>query len=191
MLDYIKGTLQASSPGQITLEANGLGYHLLIPLSSFARLPNLGSPLQLFTALVIREDAHTLFGFLDKEERSLFDALRETSGIGPKSALAIVGHLEVEALHLAVAENNITLLCKVPGIGKKSAERLIIEMRDKVGKVVPRMPGASGLVADATSALVNLGYNPLHVQKALKTILDKEKRPLELAPLITAALRAL
>jgi Holliday junction DNA helicase RuvA len=133
---------------------------------------------------------------LTKEQRDLFESLIEVSGIGPKTALSLIGHMEPKELQAAISQEQIQLICKIPGIGKKTAERLIIEMRDKVKKMrggttglFPLEPSNQGVVADAISALVNLGYNSTQAQKAIKAAMAKNQEEPELAKLITAALR--
>ncbi len=138
----------------------------------------------------IREDCNKNFGFLAREERDLFEEFLAISGVGPKTALALVGHLELADLYFAIAQKNIALLCKIPGIGKKTAERLVVELKDRPRKQNFSAPSGKGKVAeDAVSALVNLGYQPLRAQKAVKNALDSSKDTVELSQLITASLR--
>jgi Holliday junction DNA helicase RuvA len=199
MFEYIKGTLTQASPVKVTLETHGVGYLLFIPLNNYAKLPNIGSPLTLYVSSVIREDSHRNYGFLTLDQRDLFEGLIEVSGIGPRTALALLGHMEINDLQFAIAQGNVTAICKIPGIGKKTAERLVIELRDKVGKHSDRSSlthpssslGGQGVISDAISALINLGYNPIQAQKAIKTALEKEEKEPELARLITTALRCL
>jgi holliday junction DNA helicase RuvA len=197
MFEYIKGALAHSSPSFVAIDVHGVGYRLHIPLNNYTQLPILGTQVQFFLSLVIREDAHRLFGFLTQQERDLFEHLIEISGIGPKIALALIGHMELHELQSAIASGNCAKVCKIPGIGKKTAERLIMEMRDKIFKICGKDMSAAtsgiketGKVGDAISALVNLGYNAAQSQKAvesaLKAALDREP---ELALLITSALR--
>jgi holliday junction DNA helicase RuvA len=192
MFEYIKGILAYSSPVFVAVDVHGLGYRLHIPLSHYAKLPPVGSPVQFFVSTVIREDAHKLFGFLSQPERDLFEHLIEISGIGPKTALALIGHMEFHELQAAIAHNDIAKVCKIPGIGKKTAERLIVEMRDKILKLFGEKPSdlkETGTVPDAVSALVHLGYNQAQAQKAIKAALGSLGEKTELALLITAALR--
>jgi Holliday junction DNA helicase RuvA len=198
MFEYIKGTLTESTPNKVTLETHGVGYLLFIPLNNFAKLPSLGTALILYVSTVIREESHKNYGFLTREERNLFESLIDVSGIGPKTGLALLGHLEINDLQFAISQGNATLLSKIPGIGKKTAERLIVEMRDKVNKLGDKLPshplsqsGEQGVIADAISALIHLGYNPAQAQKAVKSSLPKNDQEPQLAQLITAALRCI
>ncbi|NDD58410.1 MAG: Holliday junction branch migration protein RuvA [Chlamydiae bacterium] len=193
MIEYIRGILRECSPSHAVIETQGIGYKLLIPLNNFSKLPQIEKEAILFVSTVIREDAHKSFGFLTRLERDFFEKLTEVSGIGPKTALALIGHMEISDLQLAITQSNISLLSKVPGIGKKTAERLVVELKDKTlhGKETPSsIAGAEkGLFADALSALINLGYNPMQAQKNLKDILSKANEQPDLASLITQALR--
>jgi len=193
MYESIKGHLIEKMPLKAVVEAGGIGYRLTVPLSTYTRLPALEKPIQLFLSQVVREDSNTLYAFFLKEERDLFETLITLSGIGPKTALALIGHMELSIFQRAVASADIHLLSKVPGIGKKTAERLVIEMRDKFkgGKRDPSIPlsGAEGIVADAIHALLHLGYNPLQAQKAVHAALGEKKEETDLGKIITAALQ--
>lgn len=200
MIEYIRGKLVEATQETAILELNGIGYSLFIPLNNYSKLPHIGKDALLYVSTVIREDAHKHFGFLTKLERDLFEKLIDISGIGPKTALALVGHMEIADLQLAISQGNTALLSKIPGVGKKTAERLVIELKDKFKKWGEGELSATtfavkdtekGIFSDAMSALVNLGYPPLQAQKAVKTVLEKSKEPPELAKLITAALRAM
>jgi holliday junction DNA helicase RuvA len=199
MIEYIKGKLAEAFPSKAIVDVNGIGYRLFIPLNTFAKLPSIGQEVFFYVSSVIREDSHKNYGFLTVLERELFEKLTDVSGIGPKTALALLGHLELEDLHLAISQGNISLISKAPGIGKKTAERLIVELKDKLKSFAPSgsslvsalgLDDPKGVINDAISALVNLGYQPMHAHKAIKTVLSKsEKQEIELASLITAALR--
>jgi Holliday junction DNA helicase RuvA len=196
MFEYIKGALAHASPSYVAIDVHGLGYRLHIPLNNYAKLPALGTQIVFFITTVIREDSHKLYGFLTQQERGLFEHLIEISGIGPKTALALIGHMELPDLQAAISQNNIAKVCKIPGIGKKTAERLIVEMRDKIYKVFGQEPlttssslKETGVIADAISALVNLGYNSAPAQKAVKAALESHGKEPALAILITSALR--
>ena len=196
MMEYIKGILTDSSPLKTIIEAGGIGYCIHIPLSNYSKLPKLGSMVCLYLKTVIREDSHKNYGFLTIEERDLFETLIDVSGIGPKTALSLLGHLAPSDLQMAISSSDITGICKVPGIGKKTAERLIVEMRDKVQKKdFPSLPSLikseKAVANDALSALVNLGYQPIQAQKAIKLILDQKTEEPNLSELITLALKKL
>jgi holliday junction DNA helicase RuvA len=200
MYEYIKGTLVEASLSKAVVEVQGLAYKLLIPFNNFSKLPVLGSTIIFFVSFVVREDSQRLYGFLTRHERDLFENLLEVSGIGPKTSLSLVGHMEIGDLQTAISQGNIQLICKIPGIGKKTAERLIVEMRDRIKKdidnstVAPQLQNTEerkGPVADAISALIHLGYHNSQAQKAIKTALSKIEGEPELAKLITAALRCI
>lgn len=193
MYESIKGLLVDKTPLKAVVEAGGIGYRLTIPLSTYTRLPALEKPIQLFLSQVVREDSNTLYAFLSKDERDLFETLITVSGIGPKTALAIVGHMEIGLFQRAIANADVRILSKIPGIGKKTAERLVIEMRDKFkgGKKSQQVPlnQADGIVGDAMNALLHLGYNPLEAQKAVLAAVEERKDETDLGKIITAALQ--
>ena len=193
MYESIKGTLKDKDPLKAIVETGGIGYRLTIPLSTYTRLPALEKQVQLFLSQVVREDSNTLYAFLLKEERDLFEILITLSGIGPKTALAIIGHMELSAFQRAIATADVRILSKIPGIGKKTAERLVIEMRDKFkgGKRDKPMAlsAADGIIGDAMNALLHLGYNPLEAQKAVQAVFEEKKDETDLGKIITAALQ--
>ncbi|MCB1113032.1 MAG: Holliday junction branch migration protein RuvA [Chlamydiales bacterium] len=199
MINYIRGTLTESTPTVATIEAHGLGYQVLIPASLFGELPATGNELLLYTSFVVREDSQKLFGFISKDERDLFEVLIGVSGIGPKTALSLIGHLPARQLCQAIQNNDIPAICKVPGIGKKSAERLIIEIRDRLPALCASDPSGffvqtkndprAQQIQDAMSALVNLGYTQNTAQKAIKKTLETIPDAIDLAELITLSLK--
>lgn len=167
MIGFLKGRLMAQKPPMLLLDVQGVGYELDAPMSTFYGLPETGSEVMLFTHLAIREDAHNLYGFLSELERSLFRSLIKVNGVGAKLALAILSGLTVEDFQKAVEYQDTGRLVKVPGIGKKTAERLIIELRDRVADLPGRsFINAGGVVSvipespvdDAVAALVALGF---------------------------------
>ena len=189
MYEAIQGSLKEKEPLKAIVETGGVSYRLMIPLSTYTHLPPLDSKVHLFLSHVVREDAHTLYAFLVKEERDLFEVLIGLSGIGPKTAIGIVGHMEIGAFQRAINSSDIRILSKIPGIGKKTAERLVIEMRDKFkgkGKGVSLAPS---LMGDAMQALMNLGYNGLDAQTAVQKALEEKKEESDLGRLITSALQ--
>ncbi len=194
MYEAIRGILKEKEPLKAVVETAGISYRLSIPLSTYTHLPALETAVHLFLSHVVREDSQTLYAFLIKEERDLFETLIGLSGIGPKTASGIIGHMELGAFQRAIASSDIRILSKLPGIGKKTAERLVIEMRDKIkgkGKELPvHLRASNGSVAsDAVSALLNLGYNPLDAQKAVESVLQEKKEETDLGRLISAALQ--
>lgn len=162
MIGRLHGLLLEKNPPQILLDVQGVGYEVDVPMSTFCNLPGLNEKVVLHTQLVVREDAHLLFGFLTMEERSTFRQLLKISGVGPKMALAVLSGLSITDLAQAVAHKDASRLTKVPGVGKKTAERLLLELQ---GKFAPGQPsGASGMSVapaadDIVNALVALGYS--------------------------------
>jgi Holliday junction DNA helicase RuvA len=176
------GTLAEKQPPHLILDVNGLGYELEVPMTTLYRLPAVGEPLTLHTHLVVREDAHLLYGFFEKRERQLFRELIRLNGVGPKLALALMSGLEVDELVRCVQAQDTSVLVKIPGVGKKTAERLLVELKDrfKAWEAVPGMatlvvePHATGAVPhaenDAVSALISLGYKPQEASRAVSAI---------------------
>ncbi|MBA3957316.1 MAG: Holliday junction branch migration protein RuvA [Parachlamydiaceae bacterium] len=194
MFAYIKGTLISSTPSTAILDVHGIGYQILIPANVFAKLPQPNNTITLHTSYIVRELSHTLYGFLDHTDCELFELLMSVTGIGPKIALSVIGHLPTHDLQQAINNHNLSAICRVPGIGKKTAERLIIELRDKIQHVSPTQPSTplnphSQIINDAMNALINLGYNQQVAQKAIKTTLQSTPEPLNLALLITSSLK--
>ena len=175
MIAYLKGMLTESSPDQITVEVNGIGYRLFISLSTYEELPPPVAEITVLTHLHVREDEQSLYGFISREERDLFRMLLGVSKIGPKVALGVLGGIPASAFGSAIASGDIDLLSSVPGIGKKTAERLILELKDKI-EIHPRLgtgpdtkaPGAGDeKIADVLRALQSLGYRPAQSRRAL------------------------
>jgi len=195
MFEYFRGKLVSSTPTKAVIDIGGIGYAIQISLKTFQKLPQIGSEVFLYVAPIIREDEHTLCGFLTIEEKNLFHQLTSVSGVGPKTAVGILGHVDVTDFQLAVLQGNAALLSKIPGIGKKTAERLVMELKDKFQGITrtglnSNIPLSSGsLVSDAVSALINLGYHPLEAQKRVQKSQESQSKELSLSELITKALR--
>ena len=183
MIGHLKGVLSAKHPPGLVIDVQGVGYEVEAPMSTFYDLPAVGAPLTLLTHLVVREDAHVLYGFATEAERSLFRSLVKVSGVGAKMALAILSGISVEGFVLCVQQQDHASLVKVPGIGKKTAERLLVEMRDRITDgfgAASFRPGAFGSQAsdprgEAFSALVSLGYKPAEVSQMLKKVPESEE----------------
>ncbi len=171
MIGRISGILREKNPPQVLVEASGVGYEIDVPMSTFYHLPKIGEAVTLHTHLVVREDAHLLFGFGSEAERVTFRTLLKVSGVGPKVALAVLSGMSVNDLAEAVALQESGRLTKVPGIGKKTAERLLLELRDKLKVDVhisgADAPKASGQ-ADVLHALIGLGYSEREAVAAVK-----------------------
>ncbi len=190
MIGLLRGVLLEKTFPQVVVSCNGVGYEVDVPMSTFYPLPRAGEEVTLLTHLVVREDAHLLFGFLTARERSVFRQLLKVSGVGPKVALAVLSGLSVDDLAAAVAADDAARLTKVPGIGKKTAERLVLELRDKLPKAVSLArteTPASLAAADVVNALLALGYNEREAQAAVKQL----PAELQLADAIRQALRNL
>jgi holliday junction DNA helicase RuvA len=172
MIGRIGGVLAAKSPPSVLVDVHGVGYELDVPMSTFYNLPALGEPVMLLTQFVVREDAQLLFGFLTAAERATFRELTRISGVGPRTALAILSGLSVTELAQAVALQDGGRLVKVPGIGKKTAERLLLELKGRLGPDLaqPHASPADDAQADIVQALLALGYNDREAQAALKAL---------------------
>ena len=184
MIGRLRGTLAEKQPPHLIVDCNGVGYELEIPLSCLGRLPSVGQEVTLHTHLVVREDAHLLYGFTSRRERELFRELIRLNGVGPKLALALMSGLEVDELVPCVQAQDTSALTKVPGVGKKTAERLLVELKDRF-KAWESLPVMAPLVmdlpaggdtpdgaarADALAALVALGFKPAEASKAVGAV---------------------
>ena len=193
MIGSLIGLIKEKTPSAILLEVNGIGYEISIPLSTSFQLPKVGDSAFLLTHLVVREDQHSLYGFATEEERKLFRALIKISGVGAKLAITILSGTNVTGFIQSVVNEDIDALVHLPGIGKKTAERLVVEMKDKISEISDEQQnlqdsGVNSAVAEAINALVNLGYKT----KDAKNILDKiDSEELSVEDLIRQALKSL
>ena len=170
MIGSIRGRLLEKNPPQILVETNGVGYEIDVPMSTLYNLPDIGAEVFLYTHYVVREDAELLFGFSTKAERSLFRLLIRISGIGPKIALSILSGISASILAQAVSQAEPGLLTRIPGVGKKTAERIVLELKGKIDTVVGSADSqtpTSGAKADIISALVSLGYSEREALQAV------------------------
>ena len=171
MIGRLSGKLLARHPPQVLIDVQGIGYELDVPMSTFYQLPPAGSEVTLLTHLIVREDAHQLFGFASDAERRAFRQLLRISGVGARIALAVLSGLSVAELQQAVASQDSGRLVKIPGIGKKTAERLLLELRDKLDVVAASVPaGAAPESEDVVNALLALGYNEREAAWAVKQV---------------------
>ena len=183
MIAILKGKLEEKQTTGIVLDVNGVGYELAVPMSTFCNLPDAGREVRLYVQMVVREDAILLYGFLTREEKSAFQALVKVSGIGSKTALAVLSGMSVQDLASAVSNEQSDLLTRVPGIGKKTAARLVLELKGKLGPeleaaaVGPQGTAPSSVQADVIAGLVALGYSERDAAEALH---DKCRACLEL-----------
>jgi Holliday junction DNA helicase RuvA len=178
MIVFLDGVLEEKEPTRVVVNVNGVGYQASIPLSSYDRLPAVGGRVRLLTVPVVREDAHLLFGFMTEEERAAFGMLTAVNGIGPKLGLAVLSGLSVRDLKAAVASGDVKRLSGISGIGRKTAERLVLEMRDKLGKgdLLETLAGGGtpgpkeAKLRDALLALISLGHKQADAQKMVREI---------------------
>jgi Holliday junction DNA helicase RuvA len=172
MIGRLIGTLAAKAPPQVLVDVQGVGYDVDVPMSTFYHLPAVGQPVTLLTHFVVREDAQLLYGFLTDAERSTFRELVRISGVGPRTGLAILSGLSAAELAQAVTAQDVARLVKVPGIGKKTAERLLLELKGKLGAELarPAGPAAGDAHNDIVQALLALGYNERDAKAALKPL---------------------
>jgi len=191
MFEYIKGKLIEVDNSKAIIDVNGIGYKIFIPACISSSLVG-KTDILLYTSYIVKEDSQTLYGFLTKTQREVFLLLMTVSGVGAKTANLLLGHLDVENLHLAISNADTRILSKVPGIGKKTAERLIVDLRDKI-RLIDKVEShiadsASSIAFDAIAALMNLGYSPTQSQKAVKQAL-KDEPSSDLSIIITKALQ--
>ena len=197
MIASLTGVLKYKSPTEILIDVQGVGYTVHIPLSTYEKLGDAGALVSLLTYFHVREDAMQLFGFFSNEERRLFKLLISVSGIGPKIAQGILSGMNVEELKTNLLSGNVTALTAIPGVGKKTAERLILELRDKVGGVMAESGTLSAssissatMRSDALQALTSLGYNIQIAEKSIRLVLQEtEGEIISLEELIKRALR--
>jgi Holliday junction DNA helicase RuvA len=192
MIGRISGTLAHKAPGEVTVDVGGVGYQIFIPVTVFYRLPDLGEKVSLYTYTHLREDALQLFGFLESEEKQVFLLLNSVAGIGPKLAVTVLSGIPADDLARALREGDQARLVSIPGVGKKLAERMVVELRDKVISLPAQeiaTADGSQLSRDAVSALVNLGYRRAEAEKSVREIAKKEAGTL--ADVLKEALRRL
>jgi Holliday junction DNA helicase RuvA len=198
MITFLHGKLVDALPTQVTVDVQGVGYEVLIPLSSFDKLPAPGNDVKLLTHLAVREDAHVLYGFMTSAERDMFRLLINTvSGIGPKIALNILSGMNVTALRGAVANGDVRALAQVSGVGKKTAERIVVELKDKIGpagaweasSAQRGLSAADRKVNDAVQALVALQFKPLEAHEAVRAALALLGEQATVEDLVRAALK--
>lgn len=186
MITHLHGTLIEKQPPQLVIDVQGIGYEVDAPMTTFYKLPAAGEAVQLFTHQVIREDAHVLYGFATRDERTLFRALIKVNGVGPKVALAILSGMDAPQFVRCITTHDVSALTRIPGIGKKTAERLVVEMQDRLPVNLSTALNAAGLgkdqkgraqmspaqtaIAEAEAALISLGYKPQEAAKAINAL---------------------
>jgi Holliday junction DNA helicase RuvA len=199
MIGRLRGAIVYKRPPQLLLDVGGVGYELEAPMSTFYDLPAVGEIVTLVTHLAVREDAQVLYGFIRESDRALFRSLLKVTGVGARMALAILSGMDAQRFARCVEQQDVAALIRLPGIGRKTAERLIVEMRDRLdglasgipgerSAATPALGGEDSALADAVSALVALGYKPADAKRMARAVDDGAKTSEEL---IRAALRAL
>ena len=196
MIAYLKGILESKSPAMAVVECGGVGYECFIPLSTYDRLPATGAEVKLLTCHVVREDAQTLYGFSSNDEKTTFELVTSVSGVGPKLALAVLSGMTVGELQLAIAEGNSKRLATVKGIGKKTAERIVVELKDKVnpiealanGKAAAGDAARSTVLRDAMLALTALGFSEDTARQQVQRVLEADPSVSDTETLIRRAL---
>lgn len=200
MIGQIRGILVEKKPPEILVDVGGISYELQIPMSTAYQLPEVGSELRLHTHFVVREDAQLLYGFYDLKDKTLFRALIRVNGVGPKMALAILSGMAADEFARTVRENDVSAMTRMPGIGKKTAERLIVEMRDRLTEwdeagATSALPGAtqstSAMGKEAETALLALGYKPQQAARAVAMVLKSEPEVPDSESLIRLALKGM
>ncbi len=170
MIASLRGVVLEQGPDHMVLEVGGVGFHVYVPTSVLQASPGLGKSVFLYTRLIVRQDSVSLYGFPDREQREVFDLLLQISGIGPRLALAVLSHLSVETLRRAVSADQPELLTRVPGVGKKTAQRIVFHLREHIAEEAEAMPPPSDLDAQLLDALVALGYNMVEAQRAVQAL---------------------
>ena len=197
MIGQLRGRILAKHPPQVLIDVGGVGYEVEAPMSTFYDLPGIGEPVTLITHLVVREDAHVLYGFLRERDRALFRSLLKVTGVGAKLALAILSGMDAQRFALCIEHEDITALSRLHGIGRKTAQRLVMEMKDRIAELgggplaaagtAAAPAGEDNALADAVSALIALGYRPTDANRMARAADDGAKTSEEL---IRAALKA-
>ena len=196
MYQYLTGRLVEKNPASLVLDVQGIGYHILIPVSTFTSLPEINQNIKILTHFIVREDAHVLFGFATEEERDFFRLLISVSGIGPKTAMTVLSGISIPELKRALIEGNLAVLTSAPGIGRKTAERMIVELREKIvveeGRGLPatgKILANQALAEDGVRALVELGYRKQNAQEAIQKVFKNQGSQLSVSDLVRASLK--
>lgn len=196
MISYVRGVLDHKEPNYVTVDVNGIGYEVFIPLSTYQKLPAIGDQVKLHTHHQVREDAMNLYGFLSGEEKEIFELVLSISGVGAKVALSILSAVSVNEFRSAVAQGDTKTLTKIPGIGKKSAERMVLELKDKIGRIhideeMVKLLGAAESSNDAVAALLSLGASQSAAEYAVYRAERRLGEEAKIEDVVTEALRLL
>ena len=197
MISHIEGKLEHKDKDFLIVDVGGIGYKIFAPTSTINQLPPPGDKVKIHTEQVVREDSVTLYGFISKEERNLFNSLMTVSGVGPKSAMAMIAGIPMDRLITAIVQGNYALITSVPGIGSKTAQKIVIDLKEKLAKNFGSRTeefsggtkGDTNLIADALSALVTLGYSPKEAREAVMNSKTDGAKSVE--EIIKIALKAL
>jgi Holliday junction DNA helicase RuvA len=196
MISRLTGTLAAKRAPQILIDCNGVGYEADVSMTTYYKLPEVGEQVSVWTHLLVKDDSHSLVGFNDEQERKLFRQLIRISGVGPKMALTILSGIDEQQFALCIANNDVAMLTRLPGVGQKTAERLIIEMRDKIEALLSEIPvqqsatGGHSIVNEAIEALRALGYKPADAEKMISRAQQQDETFNSASLLIKKALQA-
>lgn len=200
MIGRIRGKLVEKQPPDILVEVNGVCYEVQVPMTTAYRLPEIGKDIQLHTHFVVREDAQLLYGFYQQQDKDMFRALIKVNGVGPKMALAILSGMETDDFVRTIQNNDVSTMVSMPGIGKKTAERLIVEMRDRLSEwqatgdstaSAAALSGGSSFARDAETALLALGYKPQQAARAVSAVLKGNPDVADSEALIRLALKSM
>lgn len=196
MISRLTGLLAAKRAPQILIDCNGVGYEAEVSMTTYYQLPEVGDRISVWTHLLVKDDSHSLIGFNDERERKLFRQLIRINGVGPKMALTILSGIDEQQFALCIANNDVVMLTRLPGVGKKTAERLIIEMRDKIESLIgdmptqPLAPGGKSVVSEAIEALQALGYKPADAEKMISRVRQQGDAATSASQMIKQALQA-
>jgi len=196
MISRLTGILAAKRAPQILIDCNGVGYEADVSMTTFYQLPEVGERISIWTHLLVKDDSHNLIGFNDEQERKLFRQLIRINGVGPKMALTILSGIDDRQFALCIVNNDVAMLTRLPGVGKKTAERLVIEMRDKIDSLVSDaptrevLPTGHSMVSEAIEALQALGYRPVDAEKMISRAQQQGEAQSSASELIKKALQA-
>jgi Holliday junction DNA helicase RuvA len=196
MISRLTGILAAKRPPQILIDCNGVGYEADVSMTTFYQLPEVGERISIWTHLLVKDDSHSLIGFNDEQERKLFRQLIRINGVGPKMALTILSGIDDQQFALCIVNNDVAMLTRLPGVGKKTAERLVIEMRDKIESLVSDtptrevLPTGHSMVSEAIEALQALGYRLVDAEKMISRAQQQSEAQGSASELIKKALQA-
>ena len=196
MISRLTGILAAKRAPQILIDCNGVGYEADVSMTTYYQLPEVGEQISIWTHLLVKEDSHSLIGFTGEQERKLFRQLIRINGVGPKTALTILSGIDDQQFALCIANNDVAMLTRLPGVGKKTAERLIIEMRDKIEALLSDMPaqqvssGGHSVISEAIEALQALGYKPADAERMIGRAQQQGETHSNASQLIKKALQA-